>query len=108
MDQLPGRDFAFDGVEEADEFAVAVALHAAAGDGAVKDAERGQQGGGAVPLVIVGHGLTTSRLDRQSRLGTAERLDLALFVEREHPGVGEASTIRAAHHAYPAGCGRPR
>jgi hypothetical protein len=30
VDQLAGRDPALDGVEEADEFAVAVALHAAA------------------------------------------------------------------------------
>ena len=32
MDQLTGGDFAFDGVEKADEFAVAVTLHAAADD----------------------------------------------------------------------------
>ena len=60
-----GGDLALDGVEEADEFAVAVALHAAADDGAVEHAERGEQGGRAVPLVVVGHRLTTSRLDRQ-------------------------------------------
>ena len=56
-----GGDFALDGVVEADEFAVA--LHAAADDGAVEHAERGEQGGRAVPLVIVGHSLTTPRLN---------------------------------------------
>jgi hypothetical protein len=30
MDQLAGRHFALDGIEETDEFAVSVALHAAA------------------------------------------------------------------------------
>jgi hypothetical protein len=32
---------------------VTVALHAAADHGAVEHAERGEQGGGAVPLVIM-------------------------------------------------------
>ena len=77
MDQLASRDLALDGIEKADEFEVAVALHAAADHGAVEHAERGEQGGGAVPLVIVRHGLAAPRLDRQSRLGAIERLDLA-------------------------------
>jgi len=32
VDHLAGRDLALDGIEKADEFAVAVALHAAADD----------------------------------------------------------------------------
>jgi hypothetical protein len=36
MDRLVGRDFALDGIEEADEFAVAVALHAAPDDRPLK------------------------------------------------------------------------
>jgi hypothetical protein len=47
-----------------------------------------------VLLVIVGHGLTAPRLARQSRLGAIERLDLALFVEREHHGVGRWIDIK--------------
>jgi hypothetical protein len=47
VDRLLGRDLAFDGVEEADEFEVAVALHAAADHPSVQHAERGEQGGGA-------------------------------------------------------------
>ena len=50
MDRLVGRDLAFDGIEKADEFEVAVALHAAANDGAVEHAEGREQGGGTVPL----------------------------------------------------------
>ena len=57
MDQLASRDLALDGIEKADEFDVAVALHAAANYGAVEHAEGGEQRGGAVPLVIVRHGL---------------------------------------------------
>ena len=47
VDQLAGRDLALDGVEETDELAVAMALHAAADHRAVEHAERGQQGGSA-------------------------------------------------------------
>jgi len=57
VEELARRDLALDGIEKADEFDVAVALHAAANHGAVKHAERGEQGGGAVPLVIVRQGL---------------------------------------------------
>ena len=49
---LPGWDLAFDGIEEADEFEMAVALHAAADHRPVEHAECGEQGGGAVPFVI--------------------------------------------------------
>src|ERR1700747_570230 len=83
MDQLAGRYVALDRIEEADEFAVAVALHAAPDHRAVEHAERGEQGGGAVALVIVRHGLAASRFDRQPWLGAVERLDLALFIKRE-------------------------
>ena len=72
---------------------MAVALHAAADHGAVEHAERGEQGGGAVPLVIVRHGLAAPGLDRQSRLGAVERLDLALFVDRQHHRMGRRIDI---------------
>jgi hypothetical protein len=53
VDDLAGGHLAFDSIEEADEFEVAVALHAAADHRLVEHAEGGEQGGGAVPLVIV-------------------------------------------------------
>ena len=55
MDQLAGRDVALDRVEEAEELLVPVALHALADHRAVEHVERGEQGGGAVALVVVGH-----------------------------------------------------
>jgi hypothetical protein len=61
--------------------------------GAVERAERGEQDSGAVTLVVVRHGLAAPGLDRQSGLGAVERLDLALFVEREHHGVGRRIKI---------------
>ena len=72
---------------------MAVALHAAPDDAAVEQAEGGEQGGDAVPLVIVGHRLAAPRLDRQSGLGAVERLDLALLVDRQHHRMGRRIDI---------------
>ena len=44
------------GIEKAYEFLVTVTLHAASDDLAFQYVERGEEGGGAVPHVIVGHG----------------------------------------------------
>ena len=88
MDELAGRHLGFDGIEKADEFLMPVALHAAADHLAVEDVESGEEGGGAVALIVVGHGAGTPLLDRQARLGAVESLDLALLVDREHDGMG--------------------
>ena len=87
VDHLARRHGALDGVEEAEELLVPVALHALADDRAVEDIEGREQRGRAVPLVIMGHGLGAALLQRQARLGAVERLDLALFVDRQHHGV---------------------
>ena len=50
------RDGGLDGVEEADELLMAMAWHVAADDRAVEHVERGEQRGGAVAHVVVGHG----------------------------------------------------
>jgi hypothetical protein len=50
----------------------------------VEHAERGEQGGGAVPLVAMRHSLA-GRLDRtQPGLGACDRMDLVLLVERKN------------------------
>src|ERR1700747_2544604 len=94
VDQLASWNLALDGIEKADEFEVAMALHAAADNRAVEHAERGEQGGGAVPLVIVRHGLAAARLDWQSGLRAVEGLDLALFVNRQHDGMRRRIDIK--------------
>ena len=93
MDRLVGRHLALDGIEKTDEFLVPVALHAAPDDLALQDVEGGEQGGGAVALVVVGHGGAASLLHRQAGLGAIEGLDLALLVEAEHDGVGRRIDI---------------
>ena len=79
VDQLAGRHFALNSVQEADELLVAVALHAASDDTAIQCVEGGEQRGGAMPFVVVCHGAAAPLLHWQSRLATVERLDLALW-----------------------------
>ena len=55
VDLFVDRDSGLDGVEEADELLMAVTLHVTADDGAVEDIQRGEEGRGAVPLIVVGH-----------------------------------------------------
>jgi hypothetical protein len=50
VDDLAGRHFGLDSIQESDELLMAVTLNIAADDGAIKDIERGEQGGGAVRL----------------------------------------------------------
>ena len=52
---------------------MAVALHAAPDHASVEHAEGGEQGCGAVALVIVRHGPAAPGLDRQPGLGAGER-----------------------------------
>ena len=76
MDRLVGRHLALDGIEKADELLVPVALHAAADDFALEDIEDGEQGGGAMAFVVMGHGgaaplfLTADRAGYDRGLGS--------------------------------------
>ena len=103
VDRRARRHPAFDGVEEADELLMAVLEHAAPDDGAVEDVEGGEQGGNAVALGIVGHGAAFAGLEREARLGAIEGLDLALFVHREHHGVGRRVHVQADNVAQLVG-----
>ena len=95
VDRLSRRYLRLDGVEEADELLVAVALHVAADDGAVEDVEGGEQRGRAVAFVVVGHRSSTARLHRQAGLGAIKGLDLALLIDREDDGMGGRVDIEA-------------
>ena len=61
-----------DGIEEANELLMAMALHALAKDLPLKDIDSRKQGREAMPLVIVGHGAGAAVLHRQSRLGAVQ------------------------------------
>ena len=60
---------------------------AGAGDLAGGDLQRGEQGGGAVPDVVVGAPLRQPGLHRQHRRGPVQRLDLGLLVHAQHDRV---------------------
>ena len=66
---------------------MAMTPHTLAEDLALKDIESGEQGGDAMPLVIVGHGSGATLLHRQSRLGAVQSLDLAFLIDRQHDGM---------------------
>jgi hypothetical protein len=85
VDLLSRRHLRFDGVEEADELLVP---HIAADDGAVEDVEGREQCRRAMTLVVVGHRPGAALLHWQAGLGAVERLDLALFINREDDGMG--------------------
>ena len=78
VDDLSGRHLRFDGVEEADELLVTMALHISADDLAVEHVERGEQCRCAMALVVMGHRASSALLHRQAGLGAVERLDLRL------------------------------
>src|SRR6202007_3404016 len=88
VDLLSRRHLRLDSVEEADELLVPVALHIAADDGAVEDVEGREQCRRAMTLVVVGHRPGAALLHWQAGLGAVERLDLALFIDREDDGMG--------------------
>jgi|SRR5579884_402258 len=64
MDRLAFGHLGLDCIEEANEFLMPVALHAAADNLAFEHVESGEQGGRAVALVIVGHCRIASRFHR--------------------------------------------
>ena len=95
MDGFPPRNSFLDGVEEADELLVTMALHAPADHLALQHVEGGEQRSGAVTLIVMGHGAGAALLHRQARLGAVQRLDLALFIDGKNYGVGRRVDIEA-------------
>src|SRR5213594_2562938 len=82
-----GMSLAIDLLEKTDELLMAVTSHAVADHLAVKHAERGEEGGRSVALVVVGSGPQPALLHRQTRLGAVESLNLALLVRAQHQGL---------------------
>ena len=62
---------------------------------ALEHVECGEQRGRAVTLVVMSHGSAAAALQRQSRLGTVERLDLRFLVDSEHYRMRRRSDIEA-------------
>ena len=101
MDDLARGDSPLDGIEEFDEFLMPVPFHAPPQHGAVQNVKRGEQGGGAVALVIMGHGGAFARLQRQARLGAVQGLDLALLIDGQHHRVAGRRHVMANQTTAP-------
>jgi hypothetical protein len=82
MDRLSCRNLLLNGVKEANEFLMAMALHVAADHRAIEHVERREQRRRTVSLIVVRHGPGAALLQRQTGLGAVERLNLAFFVDR--------------------------
>ena len=67
----------------------------------VEHVDRREQSGRPVSLVIVGHGSGPAFLHRQAGLGAVERLDLALFVDRQDDGVRRRIDVEPDDVAQP-------
>jgi len=78
--QLPARVGGGDLLEEVEELGLAVPVVALVGHLAGSDLECGEQGGGAVALVVVSRSLRQAFSKRQDRCGAVQRLDLGLLV----------------------------
>ena len=94
MHDFFGRHLRLNGVQEADELLVTMALHTSANDLAFEDIESSEQRRCAMALVVVGHRAGSAFLHRQAGLGAVERLDLRLFVDREDDGMGGRIDIK--------------
>src|ERR1700674_70578 len=80
MDCFSGWNLCLDGVEEADELLMTMALHVRADHGAVEHIKSGEQRRGAVAFIVVGHSAGAPPLHRQTGLSAVQRLDLALLI----------------------------
>jgi hypothetical protein len=92
-----GGDTPLQRPHEAEEFLVPVARQAVPDDVPRRDIEGGKQGGGAVPLVVMGHGAGAPALERQPGLGPVQGLDLALLVKGEDHGPLRRIEVEADH-----------
>jgi hypothetical protein len=95
VDAAPFGHSGIEDVEEANEFLMAMALHALADDPTFEHVKGGEQGRDPEPFVVVGHRAGASLLHRQARLSAIERLDLALLIDRENDGMVRRIDVEA-------------
>lgn len=83
--------------QEDEQLGTAVTGLAGGCDAAGGDLQGGEQGGGAVPVVVVGAPLDPARLHGQHRGGAVQGLDLGLLVDAQHHGVVRGCQVQAHH-----------
>jgi len=83
MDIEVGRHRVVNRVEKAQKLSTAMPAMTLANDAPGRDIQRGKQRRGPVPDVVMGPALRLPRAHRQQRRGAIERLNLALFIDRQ-------------------------
>ncbi|TXM94973.1 hypothetical protein FV223_02570 [Methylobacterium sp. WL116] len=95
VDHLAGRDGGLDAIEKPDEFAVSVALHAAAEHVTGSDVEGGKQRRCAVTGIVVSLDGGIAGGERPVGTSPLQHLDLALLVDGQHHIVGGRLHVKA-------------
>src|SRR5215472_4983199 len=109
MNLQPRRNAGVEMFEKAQKLLVAVARLALGDNRTMQHVERREQSGGAVAVIIVGYAFDVAQAHRQHRLGTFQRLDLALLVDAQHQRLVrriEIQTHDVAHLLYEERVGR--
>jgi hypothetical protein len=88
VNKLSGRHLSLNGIQEADELLVPMALHKSADNRAFEHVESSEQRRCAMTLVVVGHRPGATFFHRQAGLCAVEGLDLRLLINRKDDGVG--------------------
>ena len=100
-----------DVIHEAQEVDRRPSVFHVADDAAGRHVQGGEQRLRPVPHVLVGPGSGPARAQRQSGLGSVERLNPGLFVHAEDQGIGHAKSrarVRTVQRLYASGCWQAR
>src|SRR6516225_1471061 len=92
-----GRALLVDQCEKGEPFLMTMARREVGDELAVEIIERGEQGQGAVPYVIMGLGADVANAQRQTRLRALERLALRFLIAAQHQGLLRRVQIKPDH-----------
>ena len=87
-------------LQETYKLLTTMARQALADDLAIQQPQRGKQGGGAVPFVIVALASGDAGPQRKQRGGSIQRLNLTLFIDREHQRFVWRVEVQTHHVAH--------
>src|SRR5581483_4236845 len=90
-----GRHGLVEQAPKLEPFLMAVSFLTKAVDRTIGRIQRGEQSRRAVTFVVMGHGLAATALERQSRLGAIQSLNLAFLVYAQHQSMFGRVQIQA-------------
>ena len=99
MEIEAGLSFDVDLLEKPDKLLMPMARQAISNDPTVEQAEGSKKRRRAMTDVIMGHGSAPAFLQRQSRLGSVQSLDLAFLVQTQNQGLVRGIQVQSHHVA---------